>query len=275
MDYFQRMKHRMEGKEPFVPGKLGDKARVKEIARFLGVKTPSVIHALPIEELLAADLPEEFVLKPEFASTSIGVNILRKRGDSFERITDGRLLSRADLLKQAKEISVRFLKDESLGTFYAEQLLRDVDGNTPPQDVRFYAFQGVIGLILMEHHLPDPARASYFDGDFVPLEDVHERYGVAPGQDHLEQIVQGPRPENWKELLNVAKRISMALPTAFARIDMYATNDGAYLGELTFYPGTFVYHNRKIMKPVEAERMGQLWGAASERLDGSWDYGWH
>lgn len=255
-----------------MPGRLGAKKKVRELASFLGVRTPELLHSLPIKELLTSKLPDEFVLKPEFASTSIGVHLLRRVDEGYEKLTDGQQITEDELIAKCQDISQRFLNDPDAGLFLAEELLRDPDGNTPPQDVRFYSFQGTIGMILMEHHLPEPTRASYFDGNFLPFADVHDRYGVAEGSEHLEQIVESPPPENWQALLNVARRISYAIPTAFCRIDLYDTSKGVALGEVTFYPGTFFYRNRKIMKPAEAHRLGRLWQEAEARLTGSIEY---
>lgn len=76
-------------------------------------------------------------------------------------------------------------------------------------------------------------------------------------------------PANAGEILNVARRVSAAVPSAFVRVDLYDTPKGVYLGELTFYPGTFYYKNRKLMHPMEAERLGRMWDSAAERLAGS------
>ena len=47
------------------------------------------------------------------------------------------------------------------------------------------------------------------------------------------------------------------------------TPAGPVLGEITFYPGTFFYKNRKLMAPEEAVRLGAMWGVAEKRLAGS------
>ena len=61
-----------------------------------------------------------------------------------------------------------------------------------------------------------------------------------------------------------------AIPTA-ARVRRGGTGDlpGPVLGEITFYPGTFFYKNRKVMAPEEAARLGKMWDAAEKRLAGS------
>lgn len=265
------MRERLEGRESFVPSELRSKSVLRTFARMIGIKTPEILFRGSVENLVTAALEGEFVIKPEFASTSIGVMLLRRRDDGFfDDLLGGDALSIEEISSRCREIALRYFDDLSKGIFLVEELLRDHDGGTPPQDVRFYAFQGEVGMILKEAHLTSgAARAMYFDGDFLPFPDVVARYSVAPGAEQLEEIVEAVVPENWAELLAVAKRISAAVPAAFCRVDLYDTPQGVYLGEITFFPGTFYYRDRKIMSSSEAARLGRLWGEAYSRLAGS------
>ena len=86
----------------------------------------------------------------------------------------------------------------------------------------------------------------------------------------MEAIVdEAEPPEGAEALLAVARRVSTAVPSAFCRVDLYDTPAGPVLGEITFYPGTFFYKNRKLMAPEEAVRLGAMWGVAEKRLAGS------
>nr|WP_246475882.1 ATP-grasp fold amidoligase family protein [Brevibacterium renqingii] len=263
------MKLRLAGGENYVPHRLGRKSEVTQLANLIGVKTPKRYAVANIEDVLSSDLPDEFVLKPLFASTSIGVNILRRTEDRFIDLMSGDQLTRDLLIEQARSISLRFLDDERKGEYIAEELLRDHEGAFPPPDIRAYTFQGEIGMILKEHHLTAPARAMYFDGDFLPFHDVHNRYGVARGMEKLESIEEAVTPENWQNILRVAKRVSTSVPSAFCRVDMYDAQGGIYLGEITLLPGTFYYQNRKLMSQSEAERLGRMWTRAKTRLEGT------
>ncbi|WP_047688007.1 ATP-grasp fold amidoligase family protein [Kocuria sp. ZOR0020] len=270
MNYFERIARRLAVQEDFVPASLGAKGAAQNFARQIGVRTPEVYYSGTLQSL-PSELPSEFVFKPAFASTSIGVLLLHSLGDDrFTNLTTNEVITLNEIKERAADVAERFLgaRAES-GIFILEELLRSPDGSTPPKDVRFYAFQGEIGLILMESHIAGPARAMYFDGDFAPLKDVKEKYGVASGAKDLESIEDAIRPMHWKELLAVAKRLSVAIPSAFCRIDLYDTQNGVTLGELTFTPGTFYYKNRKLMSDAEAERLGALWGSAEDRLLGS------
>lgn len=273
MDYFRHMQERLAHQEKFVPGRLGDKKLVRRFADFIGVQTPEILFRGPMASLGWNTLPEEFVLKPAFASTSIGVMLLSKGEDGqYVDLLDASRLTPEEIIEKCNAISTRYYNDAERGEFIVEQLLRDGQGNTPPQDIRFYAFQGEIGMILKEDHLNSGAtQAMYFDGDFLPFSDVKSRYSVAAGVSQAEEVVEAVTPDNWFNLLAVAKRISVAVPSAFCRIDLYDTSEGIFLGEITFYPGTFYYGNRKIMSQGESERLGRMWDLATERLAGSSD----
>ncbi|NMR20530.1 hypothetical protein HIR71_09930 [Cellulomonas fimi] len=266
------MRRRLAGQEPFTPARIGDKKKLRQFAGFVGVRVPETFYVGPIADLLERDLPEEFALKPDFASTSIGVLLLKRASaGSFINLLDGQEISGEEVLSRCGAISERYYGDAARGHFIAEELLRDHEGRTPPQDIRFYTFQGEIGMILKEEHLAGPASAMYFDGEFLPFPDVTGRYGVAKSAEHLEAIVPATTPENWRELLAVAKRVSTAVASSFCRVDLYDTPAGIYLGEITFFPGTFYYRDRKLMSQAEAERLGRMWDAAAERLRGSKD----
>lgn len=270
MDYFELMQNRLDGKEEGVPGWMGAKGATRPFADNIGVKTPTLFFEATASEFPSKTFPNEFVLKPSFASTSIGVKLMKKLAPGqYQDLLTGDGVTVAELQDECGKISHSYYDDPNKGTFYVEELLRDHDDNFPPRDIRVYAFQGEIGFILAEEHIDGPARASFYDENFELFEDIGERFEIASGVEHLEQIVQEPAPVNKQDVLSVAKRVSVAVPTAFCRIDLYDTPKGVYLGELTFYPGTFLYRNRKIMLQNEAERLGKLWEEAVSRLNGT------
>ncbi|MGX1748753.1 ATP-grasp fold amidoligase family protein [Glutamicibacter protophormiae] len=269
MNYLDRMRHRIEGKESRLPAYLGDKRKVREIAQLMGIRVSEIYFDGKLEDLQWSELPNEFVLKPSFASTSIGVYLLQRQEDgTYLNILTNKLVELAAIEEHLKTVALRFLGDEDRGTYLVEELLRDIDGTTPPRDVRLYSFFGEIGMVLMEDHLNNShAEAMYFDGDFEPFEDRESRYGIAKGAEKLERILPSVRPAEARELLITAQRVSLAIPCSFSRVDFYNTSKGVYLGEITFFPGTFYYKDRKIMHDIEADRLGRLWARAEERLE--------
>lgn len=271
MDYFSLMERRLAGKEQNVPARIGSKRIVRDFCDLIGVKTPEVLELSTLAKLDETKFPDKFVLKPSFASTSIGVYLLKRIESGFKDILSGRLYSWEELKRECYSVIERYYGKENISaTFIIEELLEDYEGKTPPDDIRFYAFQGEIGLILKEDHMTtDKVESMYFDGDFLPFIDIENRYSIAEMAVNSEVIVEGIVPSNWEALLNVAKRISVAVPTAFARIDLYDTPKGIYLGEVTLTPGTFYYKNRKLMSNSEAARLGRLWLTAEKKMLGS------
>lgn len=270
LDYLELLKNRIEGKELGVPDWMGEKRSIRPFARMIGVRTPKLFFEASLDDLPRMAFPDEFVIKPTFASTSIGVKLLKKTGTGkFQHLVSGEKVDIEEICNEFEAISERFLGEKRKGSYVVEQLLRDRSGNFPPRDIRLYAFQGEIGLIIAEDHFNGPARASYYDENFNLLEDVHELYGIDPKVEHLEKIVQEPAPENAERILAVARRISVSLPTEFCRIDLYDTAEGVVLGELTFYPGTFYYRNRKLMSEIESQRLGRIWQNSKAKLSGS------
>lgn len=259
---------RLNGGEESVPFFLGAKSKVREIGKLMGVRTPETYYTGPFSGIPWDELPNEFVLKPSFASTSIGIFLLAQDGAEYRDVITNEIVTKNQIAEKSAEISARYFNgDSSKGNFIVEELLKDFDGSVPPKDVRVYAFFGEIGMIHYDDHLSGPVQtASYFDGDFQPFPDVEDRYSVAKGVEKIHKIVQQPRPQSADLILDVAKRISLAIPCAFFRIDLYDTPKGIYLGELTFTPGTFYYKNVKLILDKENKRLGRIWDAAQQRL---------
>lgn len=278
LNYLARMRHRIDGREAGVPGDLvprargdvGEKTTVLDFATMLGVRTARQLWRGNLQELTSFPLPPRCVVKPAFASTSIGVYLLERRDEAFHDFMSSRSLSFDELLKELQAVEERYEVPAGTGTFLVEEALSDREDRTPPPDVRCYMFQGVAGLIMMEDHTVEPLSVSYFDGDFSPISNVHEKYGIHEKVAHLERIVDTPvPPAGAAEILAVARRVSIAVPTAFCRVDLYDTAGLPTLGEITLYPGTFYYQNRKLMSESEAQRLGVLWAEAERRLAGS------
>ena len=268
------MKRRLSGLEKNVPYHLGSKKNIRNFCDLIGINTTKVLQLDTLDNINLDSLPEYFVIKPTFASTSIGVYLLQRSDDGFINLLTHKKYFWDDIIAiYSGVIKIYFPEGNPQATFIIEELLFGQNNELPPQDIRFYAFQGELGMILKEDHMSSgTVKAMYFDHDFLPMSDVHSKYGVADGATSLETIVDAVVPDNWKELLNIAKRVSISIPTAFARIDLYDTPNGVYLGEVTLTPGTFYYHNRKLMSNSESYRLGRLWLEAEQRMKGTKGY---
>lgn len=267
MTYHTLLKRRLSGKEKGVPSFLGDKHEVKRFARHVGVRVPEQYFHGTLADLDFDTLPKEFVLKPDFASTSLGVRLLEKRTDGFYDFFTQKIVTKKSVLDNARQVALKFYDDLSKANFHAEELLKDHDGATPIPDVRCYCFNGVIGMIVIEKHdTPSTRELMYFDENFLPFIDVEARYSIIDSAKHMDSMPEATVPKNWESLKLTAERVSAAVPSPFVRVDLYDTPNGVYLGELTFYPGPYYYNNRLLMSHAESTRLGRLWLEAEERL---------
>lgn len=117
MNYLDRMRHRIEGKESRLPAYLGDKRKVREIAQLMGIRVSEIYFDGKLEDLQWSELPNEFVLKPSFASTSIGVYLLQRQEDgTYLNILTNKLVELAAIEEHLKTVALRFLGDEDRGT---------------------------------------------------------------------------------------------------------------------------------------------------------------
>lgn len=266
--YLEHMKMRLAGQESHVPSSLGAKPKVRQFAEMIGIRTPEIYYEGPLESIPWEKLPERFVFKPAFATTSIGVFLVetgedRKWRDSVTK----KPITKEMIIEKSLAVIDRYSSIKTKREFIVEQLLVSHSGLVPPPDVRVNAFFGELGMIYLDDHLSgDISFSSYFDGSFKPFDDIEARYAIAEKAKHRQEIVQAEPTPNADLIIKIAKRISWALPTAFSRIDLYDTPDGVFLGEITFYPGAFYYEDVKLMLPVENERLGGMWDSAIERL---------
>lgn len=269
MKYLDLMKKRIDGIEENVPWKLGYKNYVRGFGDVIGIQTPKIYQTALIENIKIDEIPADFVLKPSFASASIGVRLFRRNDSLFYDIVRGTTHTWSEIVESFIEVCKLYPKASEYNCII-EELLYDHEGNTPPEDIRFYCFQGEIGLIHMDEHLKQgKPNSSFFHGDFESFPDLFERFKIAEKAAHLENIIEASLPKGWKELLTVAKRVSVAIPSPFARVDLYDTPKGIYLGEITLTPGTFYYKDRKIMSDSEDERLGKMWLDSEKRMIGS------
>lgn len=268
--YLELMRERLEGQERNVPGHLGNKDNVRKFAKMLGIRVPKLYYEGPLFGVPWADLPEYFALKPRFASTSIGVFLVRIGTDgSMVDLATSEPVTRQQIIDKELSVLQRYNLDPANGMFLVEELLIDYDGSTPPPDIRVYSFFGELGMVYIDYHRPgQKAISAYFDGDFNQFPDLDERYRIAEEAKGWQEISNSlPKPPRAELVLNLAKRLTLAVPSAFCRFDFYDTPKGVYLGEITFFPGAFYYENVKLMLPKEDRRLGQLWESALERLD--------
>lgn len=99
-------------------------------------------------------------------------------------------------------------------------------------DYKFYCFNGepkflYVGVDDISDGEKGELRLSFFDMQW----NSPEFYRA----DHRPIPINVPKPFNFDEMVDVARRLSDQIP--FVRVDLYSINGKVYFSELTFYPG--------------------------------------
>ncbi|MNW26736.1 hypothetical protein D3C74_35130 [compost metagenome] len=264
MKYTDHMKNRIAGGEGALPWLFAHKMDTYEFCQTTKIPTPRMYAKFehPSEIELKA-LPKVFVLKPAYSSTSRGVMVLSKTSEGlFDDRMSGETFSLEQIIELQRKIYDSHKKAKRKFTL-VEEFVHEVGTESIPEDYKFLAFQGVIGLIIKINRNGDKLSMSYYDSEFRPLNDDLINF-----KDNIASLERSETPRNWERLLNVARRVSCIVPTPFARIDLFDSSRGPLLGEVTLTPGSFYYPNGHTLSDSENERLGKLWEDASNRLWG-------
>jgi hypothetical protein len=144
----------------------------------------------------------------------------------------------------------------SYGPVFAEELLQGKEPGTLPDDVKIYVAYGQVLQVLLR-------RAVMVKGRPVTrtryVSDIGRDLGkVALWQDTHPDIKV---PTTLREMVEMARKISLALPMPLCRVDLYETASGPVLGEITRTPGA-----PHLYRPDHDEYMGRKWHKAEARL---------
>lgn len=251
----QRIRGRMRALGMKDPAYLVDaKDDAHEWARELGFRTPRIHATLPSVEAVDWDrLPDEVVLKPVRATSGSGVHLLRRAGTRWDELGSGRSVSPDEVVRDYRRL-------ERSGTVSGELVLEElvVDPrfpDRPPTDYKVMTFYGVIGLIEVKRRHQGPSEEAtwkVFDPNWASL--------ANPFNDYLTDESISP-PVHADGILDLASRISAAVPRPYLRVDLYEDATGPLLGEVTPEPGGEL----DVRRDVDA-RLGELWEEAEARL---------
>ena len=261
MKYTHYMKRRIAGEERGVPVRLMHKSNLRTFCDQVGVPAPAEIARFEsVNDIDLDGLPDSFVLKPAFASTAEGVMLLERKGSQYYDAMSKKCWSVDEIVKLQQTIFEKYSGVRNRVTL-VEQRVDCSEGLSIPADYKFLGFQGEIGIIIRIDRTGDKLIMSYYDGNFVPIVDERVRFN----SDIAELEYKLP-PKDWRKLLNLARRVSVAVPTPCARIDLFADTNGPLLGEITLTPGSFYYAAGHTLTRAEDERLGLLWEKAESQL---------
>ena len=232
---------------------LSFKLRNYRLAASHGVPTPTVYGAwADVASIDLAALPDAFVLKSDLGHSSHGVFPLRRLGrDSYERL-DGKLRYTGDEL-----LAALAAKQGLAAPYFAEEVLEQPGGGPIPDDVKIYCAYGRV-LHVMLRRMPvhgdlSHALYRYLDESGRDLGDVAPEQRIDPAV---------PSPASLTDMVAAAQHLSRAVGVPFCRVDLYDTERGVVLGEITQAPGGAQHFSH------EHDRwMGAMWDRARWQLD--------
>lgn len=233
------------------------KLRNYALAQSHGIAVPTV-HAVwnSPEAVDLSDIDaERLVLKADRGHSGRAVIPLERDEhgwhtlDGAETLVDGRPTPRM----------IDRLRSGGVGPYFAEEFLASETGGTLPADIKVYTCYGeILQVLVMQTEGVDADERGafarrYFDADGESLGRVLPRVKLS---------FDMPRPEPWEELLDAARRLSVAVGRAFVRVDLYTTDRGPVLGELTPTPGGI-----QLYRLDHDLAMGAAWADAEVRLE--------
>jgi FtsZ-binding cell division protein ZapB len=221
-----------------------------------GVLVPTVLQVWSsVEDISFDHLPDSFVLKSDGGAGGHGVLPLRRTGGGrFETVDGVRSLTEDDV---REHFAVRVAGRRISGPFFAEELLVQPDGGPIPDDIKLYTMYGEVAQFYIRRV-----------GRHGDLKSVTRRYLTDEGEDlgqaltDLPSSAELPAPDHFDQIVDIGRHLSRAVGLPFARVDMYATQAGPVLGEITRAPG-----GRQRFRAERDEALGRAWEAAAYRLD--------
>lgn len=205
------------------------KLRNYRLAASHGIAVPEIYAAWStVDEIDLSGLPDEFVVKSDGGAGGHGVLPLRRDGeDRYTLVSTDRVMTSEDVRERLRGISTLS------GPYFAEELLRGAAGGTAiPEDVKLFAFYGEIGQVLLRQ-MPEHANLRKANYRFV---DEHgEDLGDGVWDARLDRSIEPPT--GLATMVDVAKHLSRAVGVPFVRVDLYETDRGVVLGEITRVPG--------------------------------------
>lgn len=207
-----------------------DKYRAKEyVANLIGDQF--IIPTLGIwkhyEDIDFESLPNSFVLK--CTHDSAGIVIVKDKtqinhDEAKEKLESslGRNFFYGGREWPYKNVAPRIIAEKYMENLNGQEL----------RDYKFYCFEGIPKFLYIEEAeiLKDGKNSlmKYLD---LNWEDTPFK---RPDHDEIKHIIE--KPDNFEEMINIAKTLSQNLH--FLRVDLYNIDGKIYFSELTFYPGS-------------------------------------
>jgi hypothetical protein len=217
-----------------------------------GVAIPRVFDVWNrLEDIAWDDLPAAVVMKSNGGAGARGVVPMRRQGDHWRIVTSEDAITPTQIVELLR---AHLDRGRIRAPFFAEELLPGIDDDKLPVDAKVYAFYGEVGLVLLRsvaHH----GRVKRFRAILPDGTD----FGRSCPTDVYDPTI--PIPTNFTEVVRVAERLSLSVPRAFVRVDLYDVGERVVFGEFTPRPG-----GSEDYGPELDAQLGRLWERAHSRV---------
>lgn len=212
------------------------------------------------QTLTPRHLSRPVVLKPLFGESARGVFYLCPDGDGWINRLNGRRLGLNKIHNRLREV----VEDRGFPDIWIiEEPLTPAGIESPSgpvaDDYKVYTFQGEVGLILQRRAWAGEGRRfRWFDPDWQP---------VSTGK--YSEIIDNALspPPDPAQLLEVARRVSRAVPLPFCRVDAYVTDRGVRVGEINGWTGGYDKFDDHW-----DQHLGAMWESAEVRVPTRWPF---
>ncbi|HMQ10601.1 MAG TPA: ATP-grasp fold amidoligase family protein [Oligoflexia bacterium] len=242
-----------------------DKINFDDIAKKSGVKYPEVYKIYnDATEIVLSDLPEHVVIKPINLASAHGVYLLSKQGNKwFDTFTQKKYTE-----KQIIDSLMQWTKHkpkEDRRIIAQQYIWNDGHGNISiPCDYKLYTFGDKIPFISKVDR-NNGSVLSFYGEDFSDF-DFKRNFATHLPKFTKKHVVT-EKPKRYKELLELARKVSNYMKDPFMRIDCYSDGEEVYLGEVTPCPGGPYYGSQFAFSYDFDKQLGDLWNEELQRLN--------
>jgi hypothetical protein len=215
------------------------------------------------EDLNLDNLPNEFVLKPNFLYSAKGVMVLKKIDndeyyDEFTKTTY--------TLEKIKEYQRKYFDQGNAKNkkIILEEKIKDKYIDGIPCDYKVYIFYDKVALIaVFDRNDKEQLYIDWYDGEFNKITDDYIKNNAPYVKNNIKDIAV----LNTKEIIDFSIEVSKKINLPFVSLDLYNTDQGIKLGEVTLAPGGLYYGVMfKVSERAQLE-LGQLWTDALSKIE--------
>lgn len=258
------LRRRIKHEEKNIPWWVNNKTRLNSFCVENGIPAPKILETWSHpNEIDLSHAPEVFVLKPNVMSSSMGVMLLRRlENGKFHEALKNRELTLQDIHAEQERVYEKCKVKKSYRVFIEEFIQSPKSEGRIPFDYKIYCFYDEAKLVQQINRNAKPTSTAFFDGGFGPF-DVSRN--VTSSWKHY-QLGEPVRPPEWAEMLEIATRLTKLIQTPFMRVDMFVSERGPLVGELTPAPGGPYHGTLYKFTDTYDQELGAAWADAEQRM---------